>query len=344
MRTLRFLALASMLVCACGLERGGLEVAEDGGSVPSSSSGSLTGSSSTSSGGSGSSSGSSSGSGGGSSGGVDASQPLGEGGIGCVASIPAGWTLVAYESSRAACPPSLGAAHDEYAGATIQSGACGCACGFTAQPSCTSGTLDTRFSSQTPSGPGPCASAGQALTVGGTGCISLGTGGSLQAGFSAQPLPLSGGSCQGTVAADTSKFVKNPVRYCDVPSTSSDAVCAGGAPAGFSACIVSVGAVACPSGPFTNRSIVEDDDVLVCPACDVCQVTGACTNAQLTVYGDGQCQTQVAQLAVDGQCVGVNGQYVGSARYSAQPQASCSAKASASPTINPGPQHTVCCR
>jgi hypothetical protein len=293
-------------------------------------------------------------------GGVDASAASSDGGPGsdaksptfdagpCTAALPAGWALVASEASRAPCPAGYGGSHDEVAGATAGAGACACSCTITAQPSCDQGSLSTQWAGQ-PS-PGICPNAASQLPVSGSACMGLTPMTQLQQAFSAEALPPTGGTCTGSVNPDPSKVTKNGVRTCVPPPSSAEALCNGLAPAGFAACLVASGDVACPPGPFAVRAVVSDDVELVCPTCGACAVGGTCTGAQISFYGDGQCASLVATLPCNGTCADTGGgpgggaRGVGSYKYAASPQATCQATPSGVATFQPVTPHTVCCR
>ena len=284
---------------------------------------------------------------GGSGGGNDAAS--GEAGpvVTCATGLPSGWSVVVYEPSRGACPAGYGASHDAFAGATAGTGSCACPCTVTTQPTCTQGMLSTQ-SAQSSGGAGQCGSPGTTLSINGSGCTPLPGGGQLDQGFSAEPVgPGGGGACTATLSANPGLVTKNGVRTCDVPPGDLGAVCSGSAPAGFSACIVASGDIPCPSGPFGTRSRIDDDEILVCPACGSCSVSSSCGAAQVKFFGGSQCQGPVvATLACNGSCVptGAATQYVGGYEYTAQPQATCQGSAAGAPTFNPVQPHTVCCR
>ncbi|HEY8090408.1 MAG TPA: hypothetical protein VIF09_21250 [Polyangiaceae bacterium] len=259
----------------------------------------------------------------------------------CVAGVPAGWSLVAYETSRGGCPAGYGPSHDEVAGATAGTGACTCSCNITSSPSCTSGTLLTGWST----GGGPvCPNVGTSIGINGTGCTQM--QGQLAAGFSAQALPLTGGVCSGSAVGDTTKVSKTEVRTCAVPAANAEALCGGAAPGGFFACIMTAGDAPCPGGPFTNRSVLADDETLVCTACSSCTVTGTCSGAKMTFFGDSQCTPSGLTLPCDGSCAPTGSQSQGFSafEYTAQVHAACSATSPAGPTFQPVNPSTVCCR
>jgi hypothetical protein len=268
----------------------------------------------------------------------------------CAMALPTGWTLVAYETGRAACPAGLGMAHPEYAGATVSAGACTCACNVTTQPTCDVGTLSTQWTQTAASPSSPCPNTGGQIAFDGPGCVSLPGNASVPQGFSAEALPPAGGMCTGVVMPDPTKLSLTPAQYCDVPAASAEAVCEGTTPSGFTACIVADGNVPCPSGPFTMQLEVDDGDELVCPTCDACSVTGSCANAQVTFFSDGSCtgKGMIGTLPCTGLCAGTGnlpaGGNVGGAEYSAQVQATCSASSSGTPGVSPSGPHTLCCR
>jgi hypothetical protein len=336
MRALACVALAGALVVAipiamatggCGLSVAGLETSGatgDGGSGEA---------------GSGADSGSGSG---GVDAGDDAPSFSTDGATNCLSAIPSGWSLVAYESAQGACPAGYGGEHDEYIGVSAGAGACTCTCQITTQPSCTAGTLTTSYGIAA----GTCPSPGETFAVNGSTCSALPTPGNLAAYYASQPLAPSGGSCTGLAAGNTSQVTKLGVRYCDVPMASAESVCEGMPPATFAACIVTSGDVACPTNsPFANKTLVADDEMLVCSACTSCTVGGACSDAKVTFYSDLQCNVPVVQLASDGTCVATNSnaRTVVAAEYSATPNATCHATGSTASFSPLGP-HTLCCR
>jgi len=334
-------------LAACALDKQGLgEITDDAGGgggdavASSSSSGSSSGTSGSGSGG-GDDGGGSGGPSDGSASGSDAVPPF-EAGLGCPAA--AGWTVVVYESGRGACPAGFGGAHDVYTGAIPGSGACGCTCNITQQPSCSIGQVDTQYASGPGWGPGPCPQGASSLYPNGSGCQGIGA--QLAAGFSAEaPMPY-GGTCSAMAKGDPSMVTKEGVRFCDVPQAMAADVCAGMVPSGFSACMTQEGDVPCPGAPFTNKTLVADDEMLVCPACGNCTVGGTCQNAQVEFFSDSMCRNSVAKLPVNGACTATNAQNkgVGSYEYTAQPNAQCSATSSGSPSFTPVQPRTVCCR
>ncbi len=194
----------------------------------------------------------------------------------CLAMVPAGWSVVAYETTAAACPAGYGAAHDEHTGASAGASACPCSCQITAAPNCTQGTVTTYFGN----GAG-CAIPGQSITVDGSACAALSQAGTLAQTFSAHPIVLTGGACSGVPQPDPSHVTSQAVRTCDVPPPLAGEVCEGAAPSGFASCIESAGDVTCPAGtPFTTKAVVADGEMLSCSACASCSLTGTCASPQ----------------------------------------------------------------
>lgn len=263
------------------------------------------------------------------------------------ACAPAGWSLVLYGPSSSACPSGY-ASHAEVTGATAGSGACTCPCTVTAEPTCDQGTVSTQYATGLFAPNVQCGSAGLPLQVNGGGCTSMGgQGGKLADGFSAEPLQAGGGACNAQLAADPSQVTKNDVLVCDVPAAQAGAMCSGSPPASFSLCIVAPGDVACPAGAFTKQSLVADDEVLVCPSCGACQVSGSCKNAQVEFFGDAACKTSVATLGANGDCVSTglaSGQNVVAFEYGVEAEASCQASLAGTPSFDPVQPQTLCCR
>jgi hypothetical protein len=259
-------------------------------------------------------------------------------GAACTALLPTGWSLVAYGTTGVACPDDF-VAHDVFAGASAGAAACSCSCNVTEAPACDVGTLTTELGST-------CTEAGASIDFAGGDCVPVAA--SLAAHFGGSVLAPQGGACASSQQADSSQIAKAPVRYCEVPAASADAICSGSAPAGFAACIAASGDTPCPGGSaFTERLIVEDDVALQCSACSPCTITATCTSAILSTYSDAACTNQqlVETLPVDGTCIATtaNGAAVNSVSYSAQVTVTCAVGSSTAMLglVNP---RTICCR
>ena len=259
----------------------------------------------------------------------------------CVASIPQGWSLVAYEPSQVSCPAGYTASYDALANPQAAAGACTCTCSMTSQPTCDDGTLHINWGSSS-----TCPSSILPLGVGGGGCTQMQPGGPAANAISIPPLSLSGGACSGFAVGDVSKVTTTEVRYCVVPGASAEGVCGGAAPSGFSACIASPGDVACPSGsPFGNRTVIGDAQILVCSACTSCAVQGDCTGSTVKFFGDYLCTAYVGSITADGTCTQPSwaGQQVHGLEYQAQVNATCTAGGT-SPGFQATGTQTICCR
>jgi hypothetical protein len=320
-----FVLVASLAAAGCGLDREGLGIWDlgDGGRVGTDGSVGLTDSAS--------------------GGGFDSvGVPLLDGPPGsCVASIPAGWSLVAYETSRVACPAGYTSSYDALADPQAAPGACACSCTVTSPPTCDDGTLHIHWGMSS-----TCPSSILPLGVGGGGCTQMQPGGPAANALAVPPVGLSGGNCTGSAAGDTTQVTSSQVRYCVVPAPDAEGVCGGGAPTGFSGCLRSPGDVPCPTGtPFQSRTVLADTETLVCSACTSCGFQGICTGATAKFYGDYLCQGYVGSLTADGTCTqpAWAGQQVHGVIYQAQAMATCAATGTSATFAAIEPQ-TVCCR
>ncbi len=263
----------------------------------------------------------------------------------CVASLPAGWSLVLFEPSRDPCPAGL-ASTDLVDDPQAMASACTCTCSITAQPSCTSGTLQAAVGSGTGAA---CTTTAPPLAISGAGCTQLQPGGPAPAAISIQPLPVTGGTCTASAVGDTTQVTALQVRTCSIGNASggsgAEATCEGSPPTGFSACVVAPGDVPCPSGsPFAKRTVAAASETLVCTACTGCSVSGTCSSPLVTFYSDYLCNNAVATFPADGTCTRPNwtGNLAG-VEYQATVQPSC-AGSGATATFQAISPQTVCCR
>ena len=319
---LAFAAFAATAGCGLGLDGLGSGLASDAGSEPTGDAGS--------------------GSDGAVMGSGDAGQGVGvEAATGnCVASIPAGWSLVLFEPSRDPCPAGL-TSNDLVADPQAAASACTCPCSITAQPSCTTGTLHGGFGS----GTAACATMVPPLSISGAGCTQLEPGGPAPTSIMIEPLPATGGTCTATALGDTTQVTTSQVRTCGVAGAGAEAVCEGSTPTGFSVCIAAAGDMACPSGSlFANRTVAAASETLVCTACSACTVSGTCSTPLVTYYSDYLCLDAVATFPADGTCTrpSWSGNLAG-VEYQAMVQASCAGSGS-TPTFQAASPQTVCCR
>jgi hypothetical protein len=190
-----------------------------------------------------------------------------------------------------------------------------------------------------------CTIPGQAIAVSNGNCTQLsGTFMSL-AYMSATPLPPIAGACAGQTTSDPTKVTETDTRACPVPQTGVPELCAGNAPSGFSACIMTNGDVPCPSGsPFSNRTLVADSMTLACSTCTACSLSATCQNPQLSGYSDTSCQTLLGTIAADNTCVGVMpGLTLTAVVYTASVSTAC-VGGSSTASLQPVNARTVCCR
>ncbi|MBV9946152.1 MAG: hypothetical protein JOZ69_04820 [Myxococcales bacterium] len=263
----------------------------------------------------------------------------------CVDGIPAGWTLAVFASAPHACPATF-TAHDASGPPVIGPTACSCDCAVTRDGDCQTGTI------QVDVGRGAdCSTATLSGAVSGGDCEALADSLDAPAKTSIQvaPLPPQGGACtSGTAQSDPTQLTLPAARYCDVPTASAEAVCGGAAPAGFSACIVRSGSVACPAGtPFTSAFTVEDGATVQCTACTACSVATTCDGATLSLFPGSACVADaIRSVPADGNCNPLGGrsdQTVAAIEYTASATTTCTPGTSTASARLVRPV-TLCCR
>jgi hypothetical protein len=224
----------------------------------------------------------------------------------------------------------------------LPNASCSCGCTKTADPSCTTGTTNTKYSQ-----PAGCANAGATLTFTNGACQAL--NGQLANYFSGTQIGASGGQCS-VQATPSGSLQTTPARLCLPSTTCTSAACGGYAPAGYAACIVTNGNQNCPSGSsFSVKHPIAKSAAPSCaPTCGTgCTFQGQCSNPQLHTYSDGTCANEVVALQSDGTCVATNHNNagVGSVSYSATGSfTGCTATGSSSVQVSLTTQRTVCCR
>lgn len=258
----------------------------------------------------------------------------------CLAAVPSGWEVAGFASTAASPCPSGYTQTDVKANPTLGAGACDCDCTITAEP-CVSGTMQTYYSTYSTS----CGATGEQLAVNGTGCTPLGFSGNLSSYYKSSTLPV-GGACTGSPKAAPTALTSQPARVCAPPAACLEELCAGQAPTGLASCIRATGDVACPSGPFVNRTVVADDATFTCSACSSCSVSATCANPKISFYGNTSCTSLVATLPSDGSCAAVSGYgSVNAYKYSVDVQnKSCSATGPKTGTLQLQSPTTICCR
>ncbi len=131
----------------------------------------------------------------------------------CVAAVPNGWTLVAFDATGAAtCPANyVGAAtiSEPQAG----SGACDCSCAVTSSPTCESGTLQRYISTDQ-----SCNQTGVTFNVNGAGCNALGNTGPLSSYSKSTALGPTGGTCSTGAVSNEAAVTTQAGRACAPPT------------------------------------------------------------------------------------------------------------------------------
>lgn len=245
----------------------------------------------------------------------------------CGTAITQGWQPALF--GDASCPSGF-AQQSVVVAAEAGAGACGCTCSLEAG-SCTSGTAPLKYGSA-----GVCPNnTGFAVT--GT-CQSLGTTESLGGSYAIQPPPIS--PCTPNVAKnDASVSVANGT-LCRSPTSCDVNICASNAPPGWLACLSQPGDVACPSGPFSQRTVIGSTANLVCGACS-CTGTPSCSGS-LTYYADLGCTIASFTIPGDGSCVSPDGAVASAYEWNGSVVGACT-PSTPTASVDLGAQTTVCC-
>ncbi len=256
---------------------------------------------------------------------------------------PAGWVPVAYTTdAQSPCPKDFGTADDVLADPVVGTSACKCSCIKTQDPDCQTGMSSWSGVGSTCSGfnPFPIAfSGGKCHVIGGT----------VDDYDKATTIAPSGGTCNVTSVADNGALSGTNARICPADSKCADATCGGYAPAGFSACIVSDGDVACPaSSAFSVKHTVSKNATVQCSDCGAaCTFQGTCTNPQLSFYSNQTCTTLIVSIPADSTCdaTGHANAVIGGMIYTATPSfTGCTATGTSTATVEMSSPRTVCCR
>jgi hypothetical protein len=115
-------------------------------------------------------------------------------------------------------------------------------------------------------------------------------------------LPLTPGSCTGGVSGDDSKVTTTAVRRCAPSAECREDACRGNLPTGLRACIAHDGDVACPPGPFADKTVAGTGVTVGCNDCTSCTASATCPVGTLGFFSDASCTASVASIAADGQC------------------------------------------
>lgn len=261
----------------------------------------------------------------------------------CTSTLQAGWTPIAFATSRTNACPSNFTADDVVTNPQIQSGACTCDCTPVTAPSCAIGSLTGTFGATNQCGGGT--NGPYSITSDGE-CYDWGNV-ALSAYHDWTKLGLTAGTCTSAPTLDSNKVATDAVRACTPPPQCAEDVCSGSPPAGFSSCIVHDADLACPSGPFTARTVVAVSVQFACSSCSACANTGTgCGNAQIDYYATTNCTGSLATDAVDGKCdaSGNVQSVITHFKYTAPVLGAACTPGTSTATPTPTNLRTICCR
>lgn len=263
----------------------------------------------------------------------------------CTSALAPGWKPIAFASDRSAACPAGYVTADLVTSPAAAGGACTCGCAIAGggAPSCAKGSFTAAIGSTN-----TCPTTGQTYTVNGTGCTALAASGSLSAYARYNALPLTPGTCNSTAQKDATKLSTSAVRACEPPPACVEDVCLGSGLGGFASCIAHDGDVACPPGPFAQKTLAGPSATLTCGGCTSCTNTATCGVPVLRFYNDGACATEIASRPANGACntvTGTAGAFVTHFRYDVT-----TSSAACTPATNPttatalDTPRTLCCR
>lgn len=284
--------------------------------------------------------------GGGADGATDSPSTAAEAGSVCSGTVPQGWSLAVFNTGIDLCPLGF-TEHIQSGTPSVAAGACSCSCSVTQPGACGTGSLT--LTGAPGHGIDTCTSAWFTASVNGSQCIGVPAGSQVPfEAFQATPSgsTAQGGTCSGLALSNPAALSEPAARFCDVPAPSADAVCAGSPPAGFSACIIAPGTVACPaSTPFIHPYVVEDSATLSCGSCSACSVSTTCSNSTVSVFTNATCAAPAAlTFSANGTCASIGNEVTMlSIQYSAAASATCTA-GSSSATVQLTGAKTICCR
>lgn len=289
---------------------------------------------------------------------IDCADPACQPGFECTASAPSGWSgpVDLFDAANGGAPPGCAAPYsiDAFDGTSEPlafPANCGCTCSPPSTATCGAVTVSFFFDSSCKN---PCTGTPVTVTPGGA-CVT-GCPGALT--MRATLPTATGGSCSGNASKSVPTLGwGHTARACGLPGADSPGGCSTGSlcvarpPSPFpsSLCVWRAGDVACPSGPYSARSVyyAGATDTRDCTAC-TCGTSGGltCTAAQIFSYADGECPNNAAGSIVgDGSCVSAPGSTsVVRAGSSSPSGASCSANpVSATGSVVPIGPTTICC-
>jgi hypothetical protein len=269
--------------------------------------------------------------------------------------VPAGWTVVAYDDTPGPAPSCSGAYSSSasvYEG-PFPSATCGCNCSVGTSGSCTTGNFSVDFGT----GTGGCTTPGGSYPA--NQCNSVVTGvpisPSTKESGTALP-PYTPGSCSAN-GSETKPPVNPNGLACSGPSPSgatcpNAGACVPSAPSGFTLCIEQAGTPSCPAG-FTNAHTVGSSvtDTRGCSACTCTGPDAGCDDPMVTFYtSDGCTDAGAATVSLNG-CnnLVLSGGSTTATAHSYQYSATVTGEACGSGTSDPtggvalGGTSTICC-
>jgi hypothetical protein len=258
--------------------------------------------------------------------------------------LPSNWGLVALVAGGTACPDGYTADKlDLHAGPSPHADACTCGCTLDSAPACTRATGAT-YDNDGSHTCGIASSYGWADVTNGTCATDMWPGPYTTSHDWKWPAPTrTGGTCTATPDKHLDRIDFAATQTACVPN----AGCAG-APAVTAPtrrCLAADGDLACPSGSFANRRVLDKGYDLTCAGPCGCAVTGTC-NAGVTLYEGSSCSGTSHTMIADGACQQAPATAsIASYRYTATVTApGCSSKGTATVTATtPVGTMTLCC-
>lgn len=261
--------------------------------------------------------------------------------------LPASWGLVAYVTGTDPCPAGFAGGTTELAdGPKTRADTCTCACALTAQPTCGRGSAGATYDNDNSGGCALTSSYGWNPAANG-GCSTDMWPGPYTTShdwkFSAPS--RSGGTCATAADKHVDRLDFTTIGRACVPTAGCEGAPAVAAPA--KRCIMSAGDVACPTGSFTNRTVMGKTFAVTCAAGNCgCAVQGTCANGAMTFYTGANCTGTAFSIAANGTCQAstANNVSVVSYKYTATVNgAGCTTSGTASATASTTAVSTICC-
>jgi hypothetical protein len=277
---------------------------------------------------------------------VDASD-AGATGCTCIAPVPAGWTLVAFNAaSHGPCPTGYGTPTNVIVDPTnLGPSTCSCTCDVATQPNCYTGQVTLTY------GTGVCDTSAGTFAVNNGACVAA----SLPfaaSNHAVTPLAPTGGSCSPNVTETPPSPGGGMGKACTVATAPTGAGCSGGqvcAPPSaspFALCIAQSGQVTCPASYPTAHKTGTGVTGGGCGACTCATPNTSCDSPTFSVYSDGACATQLCTMTADGTCQAVTASATGASYlYTATANIGCIPPTQPTPTGNASLDglSTICC-